>query len=158
MAGSGKTVAGCRLVAPPVVKPVAGKPPNKCRFSGLFLSLTTKATEKQKENQSEQKTESRVLSAEFFNVRCQPPLSGSHLPGSPHYHTRTETLRVSLWREMHMAKQADYPAQNRKENKKVQFIVSREFAGSQTMREAFEQLIERQTCERFEEWQKRQAS
>lgn len=35
-----------------------------------------------------------------------------------------------------MAKQADYPAQNRKENKKVQFIVSREFAGSQTMREA----------------------
>ncbi len=57
-----------------------------------------------------------------------------------------------------MAKQADYPAQNRKENKKVQFIVSREFAGSQTMREAFEQLIERQTCEQFEEWQKRQAS
>ena len=40
----------------------------------------------------------------------------------------------------------------------MQFIVSREFAGSQTMREAFEQLIERQTCERFEEWQKRQAS
>ena len=58
----------------------------------------------------------------------------------------------------HMAKQAEYPAQNRKENKKVQFIVSREFAGSQTMQEAFEQLIERQTCERFEEWQKRQAS
>jgi len=57
-----------------------------------------------------------------------------------------------------MAKQADSPAQNRKKNKKVQFIVSREFAGSQTMREAFEQLIERQTCERFEEWQKRQAS
>ena len=56
-----------------------------------------------------------------------------------------------------MAKQADYPAQNRKGNKKVQFIVPREFAGSQTMQEAFEQLIERQTCERFEEWQKRQA-
>ncbi|XBX07952.1 hypothetical protein QMP26_07525 [Enterocloster clostridioformis] len=55
-----------------------------------------------------------------------------------------------------MAKQADRPAQSRK--KKVQFIVSREFAGSQTMQEAFEQLIERQTCERFEEWQKRQAS
>ena len=44
------------------------------------------------------------------------------------------------------------------QKKKVQFIVSREFAGSQTMQEAFEQLIERQTCERFEEWQKRQAS
>lgn len=57
-----------------------------------------------------------------------------------------------------MAKRAEYPAQNRKKNKKVQFIVSREFAGSQTMQEAFEQLIERQTCERFEEWQKRQAS
>ena len=42
--------------------------------------------------------------------------------------------------------------------KKVQFIVTREFSGSQTMQEAFEQLIERQTCERFEEWQKRQAS
>ena len=57
---------------------------------------------------------------------------------------------------MPMAKQADRPEQSRK--KKVQFIVSREFAGSQTMQEAFEQLIERQTCERFEEWQKRQAS
>ena len=56
-----------------------------------------------------------------------------------------------------MAKQADRPAQSRNKKKKVQFIVSREFAGSQTMQEAFEQLIERQTCERFEEWQKRQA-
>ncbi len=36
--------------------------------------------------------------------------------------------------------------------------VKHPFAGSQTMQEAFEQLIERQTCERFEEWQKRQAS
>ena len=57
-----------------------------------------------------------------------------------------------------MAKQADRPAQSRNKKKKVQLIVSREFAGSQTMQEAFEQLIERQTCERFEEWQKRQAS
>ncbi len=56
-----------------------------------------------------------------------------------------------------MAKQADRPAQSRNKKKKVQFIVSREFAGSQTMQEVFEQLIERQTCERFEEWQKRQA-
>ena len=37
-------------------------------------------------------------------------------------------------------------------NKKVLFIVSREFSGQQTMRQAFEQLIERQTCEHFEEW------
>lgn len=57
-----------------------------------------------------------------------------------------------------MAKQADRPEQCRRKKKKVQFIVSREFAGSQTMQEAFEQLIERQTCEQFEEWQKRQAS
>lgn len=50
------------------------------------------------------------------------------------------------------------PGAEPEQKKKVQFIVSREFAGSQTMQEAFEQLIERQTCERFEEWQKRQAS
>ena len=36
--------------------------------------------------------------------------------------------------------------------KKVQFVVVREFSGDKTMREAFEQLIERQTCEHFEEW------
>ena len=28
----------------------------------------------------------------------------------------------------------------------------REFSGEKSMREAFEQLIERQTCEHFEEW------
>ena len=27
-----------------------------------------------------------------------------------------------------------------------------EFSGEKSMREAFEQLIERQTCEHFEEW------
>ena len=37
-------------------------------------------------------------------------------------------------------------------DKKVQFVVVREFSGDKTMREAFEQLIERQTCEHFEEW------
>lgn len=31
-------------------------------------------------------------------------------------------------------------------------VVVREFSGDKTMREAFEQLIERQTCEHFEEW------
>lgn len=35
-------------------------------------------------------------------------------------------------------------------NKKVQFIVVREFSGEKTMQEAFEQVIERQTCEQFE--------
>ena len=37
-------------------------------------------------------------------------------------------------------------------NKKVQFVVVREFSGDKTMREAFEQVIERQTCEQFEKW------
>lgn len=48
-----------------------------------------------------------------------------------------------------------YPAKAPEPERKrrgVRFIVSREFAGSQTMQQAFEQLIERQTCERFEEW------
>ena len=42
--------------------------------------------------------------------------------------------------------------EKQKQNKKVQFVVVREFSGDKTMREAFEQLIERQTCEHFEEW------
>lgn len=37
-------------------------------------------------------------------------------------------------------------------NKKVQFIIVREFSGEQTMQEAFEQVIERQTFEQFEKW------
>ena len=37
-------------------------------------------------------------------------------------------------------------------NKKVQFIVVREFSGEKTMQEVFEQVIERQTCEQFEKW------
>lgn len=41
---------------------------------------------------------------------------------------------------------------NKKQNKKVQFVVVREFSGDKTMREAFEQAIERQTCEQFEKW------
>ena len=38
---------------------------------------------------------------------------------------------------------------------KVRFVVVREFSGEKSMREAFEQLIERQTCEHFEEWLER---
>ena len=37
----------------------------------------------------------------------------------------------------------------------VRFIVVREFSGEKSMRDAFEQVIERQTCERFEEWLER---
>ena len=43
-------------------------------------------------------------------------------------------------------------------NKKVQFIVVREFSGEKTMQEAFEQVIERQTCEQFEKWLKNHES
>ncbi len=43
-------------------------------------------------------------------------------------------------------------------NNKVQFIVVREFAGKQTMKEAFEHLIEKQTCRQFEEWLDKKAS
>lgn len=56
---------------------------------------------------------------------------------------------------------AEKQTQNQKkqtDRKKVQFIVRREFAGQQTMREAFEKLIERQTCEQFEDWLERKAS
>ena len=48
--------------------------------------------------------------------------------------------------------------QENKQSKKVNFIVVRYFSGEKTMQEAFEQLIERQTCEHFEEWLERKAS
>ena len=55
-----------------------------------------------------------------------------------------------------MTEKRENPKQE-KRNKAVQFIVSRGFAGGQTMQEAFEQLIERQVSSRFEEWQERKA-
>ena len=45
--------------------------------------------------------------------------------------------------------------QSKKQKQQVKFIVVREFAGRQTMQEAFEQVIERQTCEYFEEWRQK---
>ena len=42
--------------------------------------------------------------------------------------------------------------QENKQRKKVKFSVVREFSGEKTMQEAFEQVIERQTCEQFEKW------
>lgn len=35
---------------------------------------------------------------------------------------------------------------SKKQKNKVRFVVVREFSGEKSMREAFEQLIERQTC------------
>ena len=46
---------------------------------------------------------------------------------------------------------------SQKQDRKVRFTVVREFSGSQTMQEAFEQLIERQACGQFEEWLGRKA-
>ena len=47
------------------------------------------------------------------------------------------------------------PAHTTKQQTKKKFIVSREFSGNQSMREAFEQLIERQSHSHFEEWLER---
>lgn len=44
---------------------------------------------------------------------------------------------------------------SKNQKNKVRFIVVREFAGEKTMREAFEQVIERQASEHFEEWLER---
>ncbi|MCD8361637.1 MAG: hypothetical protein LUC98_01540 [Lachnospiraceae bacterium] len=45
-----------------------------------------------------------------------------------------------------------------KKKSKVIFVVSREFSGQQSMQEAFEQLIERQAYDRFEDWLEQKAS
>lgn len=44
---------------------------------------------------------------------------------------------------------------NKNLKNKVRFVVVRAFSGEKTMREAFEQVIERQTCEYFEEWRQK---
>ena len=49
-----------------------------------------------------------------------------------------------LWRQMLMQNNKEKKKEKQDGRKKVQFIVTREFSGSQTMQEAFEQLIERQ--------------
>ena len=49
------------------------------------------------------------------------------------------------------------PAHTTKQQTKKKFIVSREFSGNHSMKEAFEQLIERQTHSQFEEWLERKA-
>ncbi len=56
-----------------------------------------------------------------------------------------------------MQRNSEKKKEKQESRKKVQFIVTREFSGSQTMQEAFEQLIERQACGRFEEWMGRKA-
>ncbi len=56
-----------------------------------------------------------------------------------------------------MQKNVEKKGQKQDSRKKVQFIVTREFSGNQTMQEAFEQIIERQACGQFEEWQGRKA-
>lgn len=43
---------------------------------------------------------------------------------------------------------------SKNQKNKVRFVVVREFSGEKTMQEAFEQVIERQTCDHFEEWRR----
>lgn len=56
-----------------------------------------------------------------------------------------------------MQRESEKKKEKQESRKKVQFIVTREFSGSQTMQEAFEQLIDRQACGQFEEWLGRKA-
>ena len=56
-----------------------------------------------------------------------------------------------------MQRDSEKKKEKQENRKKVQFIVTREFSGSQTMQEAFEQLIEWQACGQFEEWLGRKA-
>ena len=56
-----------------------------------------------------------------------------------------------------MVKNKENQQQKQKDRKKVQFIVTREFSGSQTMREAFEQLIERRAGSSRNGWAKKPA-
>ena len=46
---------------------------------------------------------------------------------------------------------------NRQQKNQVHFVVVREFSGEKSIQETFEQLIERQTCEHFEEWRQQRA-
>ena len=41
---------------------------------------------------------------------------------------------------------------SKNQKNKVRFVVVREFSGEKSLFDALEQLIERQTCEHFEEW------
>ncbi len=56
-----------------------------------------------------------------------------------------------------MAKNIEKKQKRQDRRKSVQFTVVREFSGSQTMREAFEQLVERRAGGQFEEWLGRKA-
>ena len=49
--------------------------------------------------------------------------------------------------------QQDKPAVSKTSRKtKPRFIVTHEYSGSQSMRDAFEQAIETQVCDQFESW------
>lgn len=101
--------------------------------------MTTKATKKSKKIRKG-KTGSRIFACRFSGfvagLRCR----------------RRCQAQIHLWRIFAYGKNKENQQQKQKDRKKVQFIVTREFSGSQTMREAFEQLIERQACGQFEEW------
>ena len=87
----------------------------------------------------------QILDYRFYAVRCWTSLPCSFV------------CLFHLWRQMLMQRDSEKKKERQERWKKVQFIVTREFSGSQTMQEAFEQLIERQACGQFEEWLGRKA-
>ena len=56
-----------------------------------------------------------------------------------------------------MEKGESRKAEQKTSREKIQFTVVREFAGSQTMQEVFEQLIEKQAYDCFEKWLEQRA-
>ena len=56
-----------------------------------------------------------------------------------------------------MEKEESRKEEQKTDREKIQFTVVREFAGSQTMQEAFEQLIEKQAYGCFEKWLEQRA-
>ena len=122
-------------------KPVRAEIACKIRLFSLFIFIPATKTTKITKKKQKVKITGRILFGRFLQSGCRSllpePDASSPLPGS-----------FYSWREMPMAEKKG----KQEQEKKVQFIVRREFAGGQTMRDAFEGLIERQTCERFEEW------
>ena len=85
--------AGCPSL---LSSPLPGNSLTNAVFPGFFFP-DNESNGKQKEKSIRTGNGSRVLCAGVFNVRCQPPLSGSHLSGSTR-HTPGRSHPVSLWR------------------------------------------------------------
>ena len=143
--------AGCRAGCCSVAGLVAGestallfrKPLILGEFYYCLYIYDNESNEKFKKNLKTIIT-GQILDYRFYAVRCWTSLP---CPFVWLFH---------LWRKALMQRNSE-KKEKQESRKKVQFIVTREFSGSQTMQEAFEQLIERQACGQFEEWLGRKA-